>query len=155
MMARALLVVGWMATLGFVATGLTGYLDLDLGLHLMVGLAASLLLLFSHSWIMFFLIGTGKAIKDAVVHHGLDASLVEETRRFKNQSYPALMLAMGAAMATFILGGGVATAAIPGWVHHGLFWLALGLQLRALLIEGRVLAANQRLMADIDRRLAA
>jgi hypothetical protein len=58
-------------------------------------------------------------------------------------------------MATFILGGGVYTGAVPLWVHHGLFWLTLAAQLRALVLEGRVLGANDRLMADINRRLGA
>jgi hypothetical protein len=121
----------------------------------LVALASSLLLLFSHCWIMFYLIGTGKAIKQAVAEHGLDPSLIEETKRFKNESYPSLMLAMGLAMATFILGGGAATGSLPVWVHHALFWAALVVQARTLWIEKRVLEANERLMANIDRRLAS
>ena len=103
---------------------------------------------------MFYLIGTGKAIKDAVRENGLDPALIEETKRFKNASYPSLMLAMGLVMATFILGGGVATGSVPAWVHHVLFYLAVLVQLYALRIEWRVLGENERLMADVDRRLA-
>jgi hypothetical protein len=159
MMGRALLVVGWMATLGFVATAVVGYLHLGaeggLRLHVLLGLASALLLLFSHCWIMFYLIGTGRAIKDAVRASGLPGELYERTKGFKNRSYPALMLALGLAMATFILGGGVYTGAVPAWVHHGLFWATLAAQLWALRLEGRVLGENDRLMADVDRRLAA
>jgi hypothetical protein len=66
MMGRALLIVGFMATLGVVATAVLGYLlnapaDPEMPRHVLVGLASSLLLLFSHCWIMFYLIGTGKA----------------------------------------------------------------------------------------------
>jgi 4-hydroxybenzoate polyprenyltransferase len=160
MMGRALLIVGAMATLGVVASAVLGYLlsaptDPDMPLHVLVGLASSLLLLFSHCWIMFYLIGTGKAIKDAVRDHGLDAALAEETKRFKNASYPWLMLAMGLVMATFILGGGVATGSVPSWVHHVLFYVAVLAQGYTLWIEQRVLADNERLMADVDRLLAA
>jgi hypothetical protein len=148
-----------MATLGFVATAVVGYLHLGaeggLRLHVLLGLASALLLLFSHCWIMFYLIGTGRAIKDAVRANGLPGDLYERTKAFKNRSYPALMLALGLAMATFILGGGVYTGAVPAWVHHGLFWVTLAAQLWALRLEGRVLAENDRLMADVDRRLAA
>ena len=43
--------------------------------HLLLGLVACLLLLFSHSWVMFYLIGTGKAIKDAVNENQLETEL--------------------------------------------------------------------------------
>jgi hypothetical protein len=160
MMGRALLIVGLMATLGVVATAVLGYLlsaptDPSMPRHVLVGLASSLLLLFSHCWIMFYLIGTGKAIKDAVKEGGLDPAFAEETKRFKNESYPSLMLAMGMVMATFILGGGVATGSIPKWVHHALFYAAIVVQCWSLWIEWRVLTDNERLMTEVDRRLAA
>ncbi len=159
MMGRALLIVGFMATLGLAATAVLGYLLVspvgsEMSRHVLVALASCLLLLFSHCWIMFYLIGTGKAIKDAVNENRLDPDLIEQTKAYKNKSYPPLMLAMGLAMATFILGGGAATGTLPVWIHHVLFWAALAAQLRTLWIEKGVLEANERLMADIDRRLA-
>jgi len=83
MMGRALLIVGAMATLGLVAAAVLGYMlpgpvGPDMSRHVLVSLASCLLLLFSHCWIMFYLIGTGKAIKDAVNEHKLDADLIEE-----------------------------------------------------------------------------
>ena len=159
MMGRALLIIGLMATLGLMATGALGYslhgpLDERLRVHVLLALAASLLLLFAHCWIMFYLIGTGRAIKDAVNENKLDPNYIEETKRFKNQSYPMLMLALGLAMATFILGGAVATGSLA-WLHHILFYATLLAQLRALQLEWRVLGENERLMVDINRRLVA
>src|SRR5215510_12847891 len=122
MMGRALLIVGAMATLGLLASAVLGYglaspTDPEMPRHVLIALASSLLLLFSHCWIMFYLIGTGKAIKDAVRDHELDPAFAEETKRFKNASYPWLMLAMGLVMATFILGAGVNIGSLPSWVH--------------------------------------
>jgi hypothetical protein len=163
MMGRALLIVGLMATLGVIASAVMGYLlsspaDAGMPRHVLVGLASSLLLLFSHCWIMFYLIGTGKAIKEAVKENGLEPvaaeAIIEETKRFKNESYPSLMLAMGLVMATFILGGGVATGSVPTWIHHALFYAAVLVQAYSLRIEWRVLGENERLMVDVDRRLA-
>ena len=159
MMGRALLIVGLMGTLGVAATAVLGYLlsaptDPEMPRHVLVGLASSLLLLFSHCWIMFYLIGTGKAIKDAVKEGGLDPAFAEETKRFKNSSYPSMMLAMGLVMATFILGGGVQIGSLPKWVHHALFYAAILVQCWSLRIEWRVLTDNERLMAEVDRRLA-
>ena len=129
MMGRALLIVGWVATAGLVVTGAAGYLysadSGGLGTHLVLALGSSLLLLFSHCWIMFYLIGTGKAIREAVTENDLEPELIERTKEFKNRSYGWLMLAMGVAMAAFILGGGVYTRVIPAWVHHSLFYAAM------------------------------
>jgi 4-hydroxybenzoate polyprenyltransferase len=159
-MGRALLIVGAMSTLGVIAAAVAGYMlhsptDTNMPLHVLIALASSLLLLFSHCWIMFYLIGTGKAIKDAVRENGLDLATIEETKRFKNESYPWLMLAMGLVMAVFIVGGGVATGSVPRWVHHVLFYLSAASQGYALWVERRVLTQNERLMTDVDRRLAA
>lgn len=158
MMGRALLIIGFMATLGLIATGVLGYglegpADDHLRFHVLVALAASLLLLFAHCWIMFYLIGTGRAIKDAVNENGLDPRFIEDTKRFKNRSYPMLMLALGLAMATFILGGAVATGTLR-WLHHALFYATLLAQARALQLEWQVLTENERLMTSINRQLA-
>ena len=66
-----------------------------------------------------------------------------------------LMLAMGLVMTVFIIGGGVYTRFIPAWIHHGLFYLAVLVQLRTLAIERAVLVENDRLMTSIDRTIAA
>jgi len=157
MMGRALLIVGVMATIGlivsaFLGYGLHGTAVPEMQRHVLVALASCLLLLFSHCWIMFYLIGTGKAIKEAVKEFGLEQSLVEETKRFKNVSYPSMMLAMATAMATFIVGGGVATGSIPVWIHHALFYATVLSQGRALQLEHRVLTENEALMAGIDQQ---
>ncbi len=156
MMGRALLVVGWLGTLGFAATGIVGYLlpgGGGLVRHLLLGLVAALLVLFSHCWILFYLIGTGRAIKDAVQEHGLEPQLAAATRRFKQRSNPWMLLAMLLAMATFIVGGGVQTGVVPSWVHHGLFWAALAVQIATLAREHGVLAANERVLREVDRRI--
>ena len=157
MMGRSLLILGWISTAGIAYTGLLGFqtsIDGGLGRHLLVALASSLLLLFSHCWIMFYLIGTGKAVKTAVAEHDLDAEFVETTKELKNRSYPALMLAMAVVMTTFIVGGGVATLVIPAWIHSALYFVSLALQIRALLIEGAVLGDNERLLSEVGSRSA-
>ena len=157
MMSRALLVVGFLAAVGFAASGALGYgiaaNPETFQTHLLVRLISCLLLLFSHCWVMFFLIGTGKAIKDAVRENGLEADIVARTKRFKAETFGWALLAMGLAMAAFILGGGVATGAVPKVVHHALFYLALAAQVWALRCETRALLANVRLMADLNQRL--
>lgn len=152
-MGRALLIVGWCGTVAFVATAVMGY-GIDsmesMGRHMLLALVACFLVLFSHCWILFFLIGTGKAVKDAVGRAGLSGDFVERTRRFKMQSNPPMMLAMVLVMATFIVGGGVQTRVVPAWIHHALFYVTLAVQLWTLAVEHRVVAANARLLREVD-----
>jgi len=159
MMGRALLVLGWLSTLGLLASAGYGYVaergSSAMTPHILIAFASSLLLLFAHSWVMFYLIGTGKAIRETVTAHALDLQLVEETKRFKNESYPSLMAAIGLVIATFVCGGGAYAGAVPVVVHHVLFLVTLLVQVRTLSIEGRVLLQNQRLMDSIEHRLAA
>jgi MFS family permease len=158
MMARSLLIVGVVATVGLVASGVIGFRMADRSgfeLHLLVALVSSLLLLFSHCWILFYLVGTGRAIKDAVAENGLEPEIVAATRRFKGRSSGWAMLAMAFAIAVFVTGGGVFTDAVPTSVHHALFWVTLAVQVFALIREREVLDQNNRLMGDVDRRIAA
>ncbi len=150
--------VGAFATLAFAATGVFGYMVGDAASadqHVLLGIGASVLLLFSHCWIMFYLIGTGKVLKEAVAEHDLPEEWIEKTKEFKNRSYPWLMLAMGLAMATFILGGGVETQVLPKWIHWGLFYLSLGAQLKALFLESQVLFENEKILRAADRAVRA
>ena len=156
MMGRALLIVGWLATLGLVANVVVGYLleSGDFQPHMLLGLVACLLLLFSHCWVMFYLIGTGKAIKDVVLENKLDSDLSERTKAYKNRTYPWLMAAMGLAIATFVLGGGYLAGALPSWVHVVLGYATLAVQVWTLVLEGQVLMQNERLMNEINQLVA-
>jgi hypothetical protein len=64
------------------------------------------------------------------------------------------MGAMGLAIATFVLGGGYVAGAVPSWVHVVLFYATLVVQVWTLVLEGRVLLQNERLMNEINERLA-
>lgn len=156
MMARALLMIGWLAAGGLLIAGFHGYaVDGSEGLsrHVLLALLASLLLLFSHCWVLFYLIGTGKVIKGAVADYGLEAAIVEQTREFKAQTSPWLLAAMLLAIATFTLGGAVVTKTVPAWAHQALFYVTAVVQIVALRREAKVLAANERLISDIKRRV--
>jgi hypothetical protein len=170
MMGRALLIVGALATLGLAATGVLGYLipwppspameasggvPEEMSRHILAGLGVSLLLLFSHCWILIYLLGTSRVIRQAVRQRDLGPELAERTKRFKKICYSLLLLAMALSLAAFITGTGVTTGMVPGWAHGVLFYAALAVQLPALAVERRALEDNERLIADVDRRLEA
>jgi hypothetical protein len=160
-MGRGLLILGALGTLGLGASGAIGYGLLhdpgeSIRVHVLVGLGACLVVLFSHAWILLYLLGTGRLIRQAVKEHGLEESVLDESARLRGRGlFGLVLLALAAVFATFVLGNTAFAGSTPIVLHHGLFWAGLAVQLWALARERRVLAANERLIAGLDRRLAA
>jgi 4-hydroxybenzoate polyprenyltransferase len=160
-LGRGLVVIGWLAAFGVIASAALGYAappasDVDdLQLHVLLALASVLLLLFAHCWILIYLIVTGRAVREVVKEHGLDPALPAASSRLQADAVPWLLLAMGLGLGTFLLGSGAAANALPAWIHHALGYAALAAQLYALWVERRVLADHERLVAEVDRRIAA
>jgi hypothetical protein len=164
MMGRSLLIVGLLGTVGVVVTAGLGYGlhspgDPGMPRHIIAALASILPVMFSHVWILLYLLGTGKVIRDAAREAGqtdLDpAPLMAESRRLRRVCYSWLLLAAGLVMADFLLGSAVAANAARPWIHHALFWAAVAAQGIALWSEWRGLAANERLLGEVDRRLVS
>jgi len=159
-MGRSLLIVGALGTAGVVVAAGLGYglsspADAGMPTHIVAALVAILLAMFSHTWLLLYLLGTGRMIRDAVREGGLDAALLAESRRLRRVCYACLAAAAALVMATFLVGGAVAGKGVAPWVHHLLAWVAVAVQALALWIEWRTLAANERLMGTVDQGLVA
>ena len=159
-MGRSLWILGALATAGIAVTAALGYglhspADPGMPRHVVAALASSLLLMLSQCWILLYLLGTGKVIRDAVREAGLDPAPLARLRRLRRVCYPAILLSMALVLSTFLVGGEVAAKGAPPWVHHALFWAALAAQAGALGIEWWGLAGNESLLMEVDRRLVA
>ncbi len=159
MMERSMLIVGVLATLGVVASAALGYAlaapqDDAMQTHVLVALASTLLAVFSHSWILLYLIGTGRAVQEAIRREGLDPELSRRVRRRKPFAYPLALLAMAGMLAVFALGAAATASYVPVRHHHLAFYAALAVQAAALWTEARTLRENERLLLDVDGRLA-
>ena len=160
-MGRALLILGLLGTAGLIATAVLGHgvvsgaTDAQVRGHVLLGLAAALVLMFSHTWIVLYLLATGKVISRVVQERSFPEELIEPARRLRLRAIPWLLAALAAVAGTFLTGGAVLSGAVAGWVHDTLFVLALVLQGGAMLAERRVLAEHQRLAAELGRRMRA
>lgn len=157
-MGRSLLILGALATAGMAVAAVLGYgldgsADPALTGHLLASLASTLMLVFSHCWILLYLLGTGRAVRDAVKEFHLEPEVIAASRALRRRSIPLLLLAAGLVMATFFLGIAGASGVAPMGAHHALFFLSLAVQGIALWVEGRALAANEKLLTDIDHRI--
>ncbi len=113
MMGRSLLIVGALGTIAVAVAGGLGYglsspADAGMPTHIVAALVAILLVMFAHSWILLYLLGTGRIIRDTVREGGLDAALLAESRRLRRVCYACLLAAAALVMATFLVGGAVA-----------------------------------------------
>ena len=122
--------LGYATVLGFAAAG-----SADLLRHTTVAIFATLVTLLAHSMTMFYLLGKGRAIRDAAEEGGLPATFYAAVARARRPVFSVGMLAMGLTMAAAIIGGGVDTGAVPTGVHTLLAAAALAANLAMLRAE--------------------
>ena len=136
-------------------TGIGAASDAALFRHVSFGLFSTLLNLLAHSMTMFYLVGKGKAVREAAAEGGLSARYAAEIARLRRPVFRVGTLAMALTMATAILGASVDTRVLPPLVHGLLAYAAVGVNLRAFGIEIGALTGSARVVAEVDQQLAA
>jgi hypothetical protein len=86
-------------------------------LHLMLGVMTTMACIAVHCIVFTYFIATAKWIQHAVTVKSLPQSLVEPTRSFKMQAFPAALAAMGMVFLTAILGAAADNYAVSSRVH--------------------------------------
>ena len=154
-MSIALLTLTLMGTLALAGTMVIGYLVPGEGAmrrHFLAALGSTFLLVMGHSFVMFFLIATGVAMKEIEKDHGWGQDFRRRLVQMKSRVFPIMTGALLLVIANFILGAAVHTRALPGWVHEGTAWATLATCLAALARCWRVLGDNNRLIAEVASR---
>jgi hypothetical protein len=111
---------------------------------------------------MFYLIGKGKAVKDAMTesgHAGPDNAhyrqYVGRIARARRPVFTAGTLAMAVTMTAAILGASVDTGVLPSIVHAVIAYGAIGCNVAALKIEIGALSESSRVVDEVNRFLAS
>jgi hypothetical protein len=157
-MAAALLTAAFLSIAGLVASLGLGFIASDAaGLlrHTTAGVFATMLTLLTHSMMMFYFIGKGKAVREAVAEGNLSRDFVVEISRARKPVFSFATLAMLLTIAAGIVGGGVDVGSMPAGLHHVLAWLAVVANVAAVRVEMRAMATGARIVAAIDRLLSA
>jgi hypothetical protein len=123
------------------------------GRHFFYALAAASFSVFTHTMTYFYFVGMGSNLRRAVEQHGRGGESLQSSRRIKAKVFPWAFSGVGLLMATFILGGGAHTRAIPSWIHGGLGYLSLPYSFVALLVEGYYLLQQNSLVNAFQREL--
>ncbi len=157
-MASAIITSLVLSTLGLMVSLVLGYLSdgsSDLVQHATLATFTTLVLLLSHSLAMFYLIGKGKAIREAAAEGGLSDEYGQEIARLRKPVFSIGTLAIALTMATAIVGGGVDTRVLPAQLHGLLALSAIAANIVTLRAELAALTASTRLTNEVNRLLDA
>lgn len=157
-MAQALLTAVGVGLLGLVATvavGLTAADGADVSRHVSFGIFSTLVTLLAHSMMMFYLIGKGKAVKDAMVEGQLTGDFARRIAVARKPVFSIATLAMAATMVAAILGASVDTGVLPPIVHAFAAYGAVLANLAAVKIEVGALRASSTVVDEVDHLLGS
>ncbi len=138
------------AVVGYTAAG-----SADVFQHTSFGIFSTFLLLLSHSMTMFYLIGKGKAVREAVAEGNLPAELYSRVARARKPVFSIATIAMLLTMLAAILGGGVDTGVLPAGIHSLIAFSAVFANGMALRTEVSAMMSSTRVVEEVNALLAA
>lgn len=154
-MAQALLTAIGLGLAGLVATAFFGLVGHDVARHISYGIFSTMILLLAHSMMMFYLIGKGKAVKDAMVEGNLTGDHYRRIAAARKPVFSMGMLAMAVTIIAALLGASVDTGMLPPIVHGVVAYGAIACNLAAITIEIDALSVSSRIVDEVNRLLGA
>ena len=152
-MAQALLSAVGIGLLGLGAAVVLGLRGTDISRHISFGIFSTLVILLAHSMMMFYLIGKGKAVKDAMAEHNVTGDYYRQIAAARKPVFSIGTFAMAATMVAAILGASVDTHVLPPIVHGMLAYGAIACNLAALKIEVDALTASSRIVDEVNSKI--
>ena len=155
-MSSALITASILSLVGLVFSFALGYTSSgaeDLLRHATLAIFITLITLLGHSMTMFYLIGKGRAIRDAVTEGALTTDAVVRVAALRGPVFKLATVAMALTMVTAIVGGGVDTGVIPGGFHAMLAVLAIAANVAALRAIVHALNESSRIVEQVNREL--
>jgi hypothetical protein len=150
-LAAALLTGIVVGLAGLAATAVLGLAGSDITRHVSYGIFSTLIMLLAHSMMMFYLIGKGKAVKDAMVEHNVAGDFYRRIAAARKPVFTIATLAMAVTMTAAILGASVDTGSLPPIVHAMIAYGAIACNLAAVRTEIAALSASSRIVGEVNR----
>ena len=154
-MAQALLTGVLLGLGGQIVTVVFGLRGTDVGRHISVGIFSTLVTLLAHSMMMFYLIGKGKAVKDAMVEGHLMGDHYQRIALARKPVFSIGTLAMAVTIVTALMGASVDTRLLPPFVHALVSYGAIACNLAAAKIELDALGQSNRVVDEVNRLLGS
>ncbi len=152
-MAQALLTAVFIGLTGLVTTAVYGLRGTDVARHISFGIFSTLIILLAHSMMMFYLIGKGKAVKDAMAEHNVTGDFYRRIAAARVPVFSVGTFAMGATIGAALLGVFVDTNVLPPIVHAMFAYGAVACNLAAVKIEISAIAESSRVVNEVNQRI--
>ncbi|OLC47826.1 MAG: hypothetical protein AUH43_10830 [Acidobacteria bacterium 13_1_40CM_65_14] len=135
---------------GLVTTTVLGLRGADISRHVSYGIFSTMITLLAHSMMMFYLIGKGKAVKDAMAEHHVTGDYYRRIAAARKPVFSIATLAMAVTMTAAILGASVDTGVLPPMVHAMIAYGAIACNLAAVKIEIAALTASSQIVDEVN-----
>ena len=112
-----------------------------------------MVMLLAHSMMMFYLIGKGKSVKDAMTEHHVTGDYYRRIAAARKPVFSVGTVAMAVTMITAILGASVDTGVLPPIVHAMIAYGAILCNLAAVKIEMAALTESSRIVDEVNRQI--
>jgi hypothetical protein len=149
--AQALLSGLFLGVAGLVAAAFFGLRGGDVSRHIAFGFFSAMLTMLAHSMMMFYLIGKGKAVKDAMAEYRLTGDFFRRIAVARKPVFSVATLAMIVTMAAAILGASVDTRVLPPIVHAMIAYGAIASNVAAIKVEIDALSESSRVVDEVNR----
>ena len=150
-MTAALLTAIVFGLVGLVAAAALGLWGTDVSRHISFGFFSTMVLMLAHSMMMFYLIGKGKAVKDAVAENSLTGDYYRRIAAARKPVFSIATLAMGVTMTAAIIGASVDTGVMPPIIHAMVAYAAIASNVAAVKIEVDALTMSARVVDEVNR----
>src|SRR3954468_14624748 len=153
--AQALLTGVFIGVGGLVTAAVFGLQATDVARHISVGIFSTMVALLSHSMMMFYLIGKGKAVKDAMAEHSVAGDYYRRIAAAQKPVFSIATLAMAVTMAAAIMGASVDTGVLPPIVHATIAYGAIAFNMAAVRTEIVALTASSRIVDEVNHLIGS
>ena len=152
-MAQALLTAVFIGLAGLVMTTVFGLRGTDISRHISFGIFSTMVTLLAHSMMMFYLIGKGKAVKDAMAEHNVSGDFYRRIAAARKPVFSIGTLAMAVTMTAAIMGASVDTGVLPPIVHAMIAYGAIACNVAAVKIEIDALLESSRIVDEVNQQI--
>jgi len=153
--AQALLSALFLGLVGLVAAVVLGLRGGDVSRHISFGFFSTMVMMLAHSMMMFYLIGKGKAVKDAMAEYHLTGDFFRRVAAARKPVFSVATLAMAVTMVAAIMGASVDTGVLPPIVHAMVAYGAIAANLAAVKIEIDALSESARVVDEVNRLIGS
>jgi hypothetical protein len=148
--AQALLSALFLGLLGLATAAFLGLRGGEISRHITFGFFSAMLTMLAHSMMMFYLIGKGKAVKDAMIEHHLAGDYHARIGAARKPVFSIATLAMAVTIVAAILGASVDTGVLPPIVHAMIAYAAIAANVAAVKVEIDALTVSAHVVDEVN-----